>query len=311
MALTESEKGAREGKLGSSDAAIVAGVSPYKTPLALYYSLRGDLPRYSDEETEAQEIGKLAEPMLAELFTKRTGMNVRRTPTRLHPKHLWMVAHLDYEIVGGNQGPGVLELKMRDRSGQRDWDEGIPDDISLQVAHQLAVTNREWARVAVLFGGNTFKIYELQRDKELEDYLITIEQQFLVRVEKGEPPDADWEKDHSVIKRLYPSDSGTVVALDNEEVRTVCQELIQAKASLKDLDTYKDAAEAYLKDHMKDASEATVPGWGTITWKNNKPSQVFDKERFEKENADLYQKYLTERPGARVFRLKPKKELVA
>ena len=52
--LTDKQKAERELSLGSSDAPIVAGVSPYKSPLELYYQLHGELPRYTNEETQAE-----------------------------------------------------------------------------------------------------------------------------------------------------------------------------------------------------------------------------------------------------------------
>ena len=91
-----------------------------------------------------------------------------------------MTANLDYEIVGDDKGPGVLELKMRDRSQLPVWEHGIPDDIQLQVAHQLAVTNREWARVTVGFGNQTVRIFEQARDK--------LKAKSLVEVQKADKP---------------------------------------------------------------------------------------------------------------------------
>jgi predicted phage-related endonuclease len=221
------------------------------------------------------------------------------------------VAHPDYEIVATAKGPGLLELKMRDRMGMGAWEEGVPHDVALQVAHQLAVKQWDWARVGVLFGGNTFKIYELQRDLELEEYLIQIESQFLVRVEKGQPPDADWEKDHSLIKQLYPKDSGAVITLDDPDVLTVCGELVEAKAKLKEYEEYKESAEAFLKDKMQTASEAIVPMFGSITWKNTKPTQTLDKDKLEKDFPDVFRQCLVERPGYRRFLVKPSKEIKA
>src|SRR3990167_9109294 len=88
--LTEKQKSEREASLGSSDAPIVAGVSPYKSPLELYYQLHGDLPRYTDEETQAQRIGSKLEPMIAELAAEDLGIKIRRSATRHHPKHAFI-----------------------------------------------------------------------------------------------------------------------------------------------------------------------------------------------------------------------------
>ena len=307
MALTDKQKAEREASLGSSDAPIVAGVSPYKSPLELYYQLHGELPRYTDEETQAQRIGSKLEPMIAELAAEDLGYKIRRCPTRRHPKHPFMVANLDFEIVGGIKGPGVLEIKNRGASKPF---ESLPDDIALQVAQQMAVTNREWAIVAVLFGFGTLKTYEVQRDKELEEYLIELEARFMLRVQRGEPPDHTWTPETvGILKKLYPTDSGQTIALPDNAIAYISQ-FRQAKDDMDQAEEQKAEAEGWLKERMQQATTATAPGYN-ITWKSTKASQKFDLEKFEQEHPDLYAQYLKTVPGYRRFTIKPSKELLS
>lgn len=311
MALTDKQKAEREKALGSSDAPVVAGVSPYKSPLTLYYQLHGELPRYDDEETEAMEWGTRLEAVIAEAAAEKAGFKIRRSPSRAHRAKPFMVAHLDYEIIGDSKGPGVLEVKTRDRTEIRKWElEGVPDDISLQVAHQLAVTQREWAKVAVLFGGKQFRIYELQRDKEIEEYLIELEAHFMVRVEKGEPPDVAWDTQTlGLLKKLYPTDSGKTIQLD-ERALTYIEQYRHAKLLMDQAEAEKAAAEGWLKDQMKEASVAEVLGGGVITWKSTKPIRSFDVDGFKAHHPDLFAQYQIEKPGYRRFLVKPQKGLV-
>lgn len=303
--LSERQKEAREQALGSSDAPIVAGVSPYKSPLELYYQLHGELPRYTDDETQAQRIGSKLEPMIAELAAEDLGYKIRRCPTRRHPSQPFMVANLDFEIVGGIKGPGVLEIKNRGASKPF---ETLPDDIALQVAHQLAVTQRDWGIVAVLFGFGTLKTYEVQRDKELEEYLIELEARFMLRVSKGEPPDHTWTPETvGILKKLYPTDSGTTIALPENHALNVAG-FLQAKKELDAAEERKALYEGLLKSAMMDASAATCPGY-KLSWKSTKASQKFDLDRFKAEQSALYNQYLKTVPGHRVFRVTPSKEL--
>src|SRR6185295_13872473 len=305
--LTEKQKSEREASLGSSDSSVVAGVRPYKAPLELYYQLHGELPRYTDEETQAQRIGSKLEPMIAELAAEELGYKIRRSPTRRHPKHAFMVANLDFEIVGGMKGPGVLECKNRGASKPF---ETLPDDIMLQVVHQLAVTQREWGIVAVLFGFGTLKTYEVQRDKELEEYLIELEARFMVRVQKGEPPDHTWTPETvGMLKKLYPTDSGQTILLHGMQAAETFREFQYAKQLLDEADSLKAAAEGYLKNAMGDASLAELPGVGRISWKSTKASKKFDLERFILENPAIAEGYFKTVPGHRVFRVTPAKEL--
>ena len=305
--LTDAQKSAREGSLGSSDAPVVCGISPYKSPLVLYYELHGELPRYSDEETQYQRIGSKLEPVIAELAAEELKLKIRRCRPRRHPQHVFMTANLDYEIISNPKGPGVFEIK--NRAGQKPLEQ-LPEDMELQARHQMAVTNREWGIVAVMFQFGTIRHYELERDKELEAYLIEIEGRFMMRVEKGEPPGADWSKDGlDVLKKLYPQDSGKTITLDDPQAVAMIEQYLGTKEALTDTQQKHDAAKGWLQAAMQDASTALVPGY-SMTWKTTKPVHRFDEDAFHAAHHDLYQQFMRERPGYRRFLLKPAKEIV-
>lgn len=303
--LSEKQKEAREMALGSSDAPIVAGVSHYKSPLELYYQLHGELPRYTDEESEAQRIGSKLEPVIAELAAEKLGYKIRRCPTRKHPKHSFMVASLDFEIVGGIKGPGVMECK--NRGADRPYDT-LPDDIMLQVVQQLAVTNREWGIVAVLFGFGVLKTYEVQRDRELEEYLIELEGRFMLRVQRGEPPDHAWTPETvGILKKLYPRDSGTAIELPFELLPAV-EGFIEHREDVKNDEALKAGFEGTLKSAMGAASLATITGY-KLSWKATKDGRDFNEEKFKKEYPEMYEYFQKTVPGHRRFLVTQSKEV--
>lgn len=303
--LTEQQKAAREQALGSSDAPIVAGVSPYKSPLELYYQLHGELPRYTDEETQAQRIGSKLEPMIAELAAEDLGLKIRRAAPRRHATYPFLTCNLDFEVVNNPKGPGILEIKNRGASKPFD---ALPDDITLQVAHQLAVTGREWGIVAVLFGFGNLKTFEVQRDKELEAYLIELEARFMVRVQKGEPPDHSWTPETvGILKKLYPTDSGTTIALPDQHTINA-EGYLATKKELDAIEERKAIYEGALKEAMGAAAQATCPGY-QLSWKSTKASTRFDEDKFKQEQPALYAQYMKTVPGYRRFTVKPTKEL--
>jgi len=305
--LTEKQKQAREASLGSSDASVAAGVSPHKSPLELYYQLHGELPRYTDDETQAQRIGSKLEPLIAELAAEELGYKIRRSPTRRHPKHSFMVANLDFEIVGGIKGPGVLECKNRGTSKPF---ETLPDDIMLQVVHQLAVTQREWGIVAVLFGFGSLKTYEVQRDKELEEYLIELEAHFMLRVEKGEPPNHIWSSETvGILRKLYPSSNGLTIEFPSDKL-VIINEYQSAKLALERAEEEKAKYQGLLQEIMRDADQADVPDWGKITWRSTKARRDFDEEAFKKTHPELYAQFMVTKPGYRRFLVTPNNSMV-
>lgn len=303
--LTDKQKEMREASLGSSDAPIVAGVSPYKSPLELYYQLHGELPRYTDDESQAQRIGSRLEPLIAELAAEDLDLNIRRMGTKRHAKYPFMVASLDFEIINHKNGPGVLEIKNRGASKPF---ETLPDDIHLQVVQQMAVTNRDWAIVAVLFGFGNLKTYEVQRDRELEGYLIELETRFMLRVQQSEPPDATWTPETvGLLKRLYPMDTGKAIALPDNHALNAAG-FLAAKAEIEAAEERKATYEGLLKNAMTDATTATMPGY-SVTWKSTKAGMKFDADAFKAAHPDLWEQFQKTAPGYRRFTVKPSKEL--
>lgn len=67
-----------------------------------------------------------------------------------------------------------------------------------------------------------------------------------------------------------------------------------------------------IKDLMGDTEEKVVPGFGLVTYKNDKDKEVVevDRESFEKENPKLYKKYVKVKvvPGNRRLVLKGMEE---
>jgi predicted phage-related endonuclease len=314
MALTEKQKADRENKVGSSDAPIIAGVSPYKSPLELLYQFRGVLPRYTEEETEYQKIGAKLEPVIAELVADKLGVKYRRCPVAVHPSYPWCVSHQDFDIVGNPKGPAVFEIK--NRSGIRPWEQ-VPDDVEVQVRHQMMVKNREWAIVGAMFQFGMIKSYIIERDKETEACLIELELRFLAMVAKKEAPlPGDWGTGGvDLLKRLYPRDSGRIITLDSTQALVAASVFQSTRAEIKSLEAQKEAAEGFLKDAMRDASEAVIPGFGNITWraaKDGEAKEWVDLDLLKKDYPDAAAKCISMKPGksgGRRFLLKEAKGL--
>ena len=161
----------RKGGIGSSDAASAVGLHPYKSQLQLWMEKTGrdgGLPVVDPNDDQSPMYwGTLLEPIVAAHYTKRTGHRVRRVNAVLqHPEHPWMRANLDREVVGAPDVQ-ILECKTAGIHGSRLWREGVPEYVQLQVMHQLAVTGKQAADVAVLLGGQTLEIHRIERDEQM------------------------------------------------------------------------------------------------------------------------------------------------
>jgi putative phage-type endonuclease len=153
----------RKRGIGSSDAAAAVGLSPYKSQLELWLEKTGrdaGLPRSDPHDEESPAYwGNLLEPIVAAHYTKRSGNRMHRVNAVLQhpdPKFSWMLANIDRE-AGGAEDVHILECKTAGINGARIWKEGVPEYVQLQVMHQLAVTGKQAADVAVLLGGQHVK----------------------------------------------------------------------------------------------------------------------------------------------------------
>ena len=136
--------------------------------------------------------GTVLEPVLASVYAERTGRKVRRVNAVLqHPEYPYLLANLDREVVGLPEGTGILEIKTASYHCAPQWEEGA-GSLSVSGAASVAVTGLAWADVAVLIGGQDFRIYRIERDADKMADLLTRESAFWRCVTEDEQPGARW-----------------------------------------------------------------------------------------------------------------------
>jgi len=205
----------RKQGIGSSDAGAAVGLNPYKSQLELWLEKTGrdtTLPKADPHDEESPMYwGNVLEPIVAWHYSKRTSKRVRRINAVLqhpNPELSWMLANIDREVIGADDVQ-ILECKTAGINGARLWKEGVPEYVQLQVMHQLAVTGKQAADVAVLLGGQTLEIHRIERDELMIARLIELERKFWHYVETDTPPPADGSASaEMVLRALYPKDNG-------------------------------------------------------------------------------------------------------
>ena len=294
--------------IGSSDAAAAVGLNPYQSQLELWMHKTGKghlLPVVDpNEETSPMYWGTLLEPIVAAHYTKRTGNKVRRVNAVLgHPQVPWMLANIDREVVGASDVQ-ILECKTAGINGAKLWRDGVPEYIQLQVMHQLAVTGKQAADVAVLICGQELQIHRIERDETMITQLMALEAQFWERVETGQAPDADASDSTAVaLRSLYSQDSGDTVDLSEDE--SACHafaKLLHVRKLLQDWEVQEALLKHQIQQRMGSASYANFPG-GSVSWKRSKDGKAFNTAAFEKDHPDLAKAYTSAKAGSRRFLL--------
>ena len=280
---------ARRKGIGGSDVSAIAGLNKWKSPVAVYLDKVGQSP-LEDTTGEAAYWGNVMEDIVAQEFSIRTGMKVRRRNAILvHPEHDFMFANVDRLIIGKKEG---LECKTASEFLKGEWqDDEIPAAYLLQIQHYMAVTGYKAWHIAVLIGGNKFIHKRIERDEELINYLTQIEKDFWENhVLKEIPPSFDGS-DASVdlLKALYPESEPESEINLPKDAETLIDALEVIKSDIKEAETKKKEYENKLKAFMG-TNEKAFAGTRKITWKSSSVTRI-DSKRLKAEQPELYKQY--------------------
>jgi putative phage-type endonuclease len=312
----------RSSYIGSSDASAILGVSPWKSPFALYQEKIGE---YSEEITpEKQKIfnrGKKFEPLILEMLVDELSerghdVEVMAKNERLRdPEYPFiasesdMVLRIDGEIISA-------EAKSVNGFAAKLWGEPETDDFPIyyqcQTMHDLMVKRRNKCVIAALIGTDDLRIHWIERDEEIIQAIRSKEIEFWERIQRREPPQPTTAED---VNRLYRVDAGAIMEADKELLELI-GEASNTKSSIKAAETRLDVLVTQIKARMGEAALLMYNGHKIATWRNNKESTKIDwEEAFYALAAKtsaidklgiqmIIERFKTTKPGARPFILK-------
>lgn len=291
--------------IGGSDAAAAVGLNPYMSPLELWLDKTGradGLPGPDPDDTNSPTYwGTLLEPIVAASYTKQTGNRVRRVNAVLrHPTIPFMLANLDREIVGVPDVQ-ILECKTAGEFGARLWREGVPEYVQIQVQHQLAVTGKSAAHVAVLLCGQALEVHRIERDEALIERLVELEARFWRFVESDTPPPADGsESADRALRHLYPGNGETIDFSGDRHLSSVFADLVVVRTEIETRQQLEAQFKQAIQEAMGDATRALFET-GSVSFKRSKDSSSIDLERLLADHPSLEQQYAISKPGSRRF----------
>lgn len=292
--------------IGSSNAAAAVGLSPYKSQCKLRIKKTGrdaGLPNPDPDDTTAAVYWvTLLEPIVTTAYTKQTGRKVQKINAILqYLEKPWMLANIDSEVVGASDVQ-ILECKTAGEFGARLWKEGVPEYVQLQVQHQLAVTGKQTADVAVLLCGQQLRVYRITRDEELITKLMALQERLWQYVTTDTPPSTD--SSHSAataLQFLHPIDSGQHV--DFSQGSRMSAPFTDLQEARFHADKYKALEEQYKQEIQQSMGETTkaVFEMSSVTWKCSKGSIVLDSQCLLSEQPELLNQFSLTRPGNKRF----------
>lgn len=281
--------------LGGSDAGAIAGVNPWTPPLKVWAEKRRLIP--PDPDNESMFWGRELEDVIAEVFArKHPELDVWRD-TRMvhHPDRPWMFANPDRRI-GEHQ---VLEVKTADKDMAPEWADGPPMHYQCQFQHYCEVLGLSGGYIVVLLGGNRYREYRLDRDDELIDTLVRMEERFWTYNVAGDvkPRTVGTPAEADLIRDMYPGDdTRPKMFLDDDTVAKVDQ-LVELKESIDLLDDDRRLLEADIKLALGNFTEGIDPASDetVVTWRPHEQNEL-DTKGLAARAPHLYRSYTRTAP---------------
>ena len=266
--------------IGGSDAPIVMQCAPPGWGVSRQ-KLWGEKCGLIDPETvdnDELEMGRLLEPVVCERLAKKSRRQVTLWPARRIARHKdipWMACTPDATCIDDDRGPGLVQIKTRGELAElrtKDWSDGVPLHVQVQVQHEMEVMGASWCCVAVLIG-RRLEWFDLEPQPDFVRAMIEREREFWGHVQSREQPpvdDGDAVYADSVgraLAKLHPKDNGETVVLPPAAAEWDTT-LTEAKATIAEAEKQKAIAEARLKEVIGDATYGLLPDGTMYTWRH-------------------------------------------
>jgi predicted phage-related endonuclease len=316
---------ARATRLGASDVATILGLSRYQTPGTLWASKRGLITPPPDDPEGPAMLGRLIEPVIAQLYSNRTRATLLTGMTVVLDD--WATCQVDrVATLDPQAGPQwIVECKHRDRWSAEsqgwgaDGSTDVPADVLVQVLVQQALTGlHETAHVAML-ADREFRVLRVPFDSRLADAIMDRAHDWWARhLRDGHEPTATSPKDMEWIARQLRTLTDEPVEIADDDPRAVLlTTLADTTAACKEWEEAKELARVRVAEAMGDAKK-WVSRWGSASFAYTTVQRTLDVEALiadlasrahltDDELAQLRLKHTRDGFGKRVLRWTPKR----
>lgn len=289
--------------IGGSEAASILGLNPYRSSMSVYLEKIITLDKEKEldclnEINYRMELGNKLEEFVAKEFTLKTGKKVRHiNGILINDKYPFALANIDRAVVGES---AFLECKVTNSFSKKIWEVGVPIHYQIQVNHYMAVTGASHCYVAALIGNEKLVIHKIERDEEIIDEIMRLEEMFWNNCILGDNiPSPDGSTDYSkVLQQVYKNSKDEELILFEQE--SVLDRYDEITEIYKEIDTERKKIEQYLQSQMQEYEIAYI-GDRKITWKKQQRNTI-DTRKLKKELPEIADKYM-KTTTSRVFKM--------
>lgn len=255
--LTAEQRQLRTGRIGSSDAAAILGLDPYRSAADVWLEKTGQVEPFVGNE--ATERGNLLEPVLLKWAKTQipTASGICDETCFIHPSGL-LIANLDdavWQSVDGTLVPTEI-IEAKSTVMGEDWGEPgtdqVPERVNVQIAEQFAcVPTARLVWVPVLIPGYRsfdWRMYRVPRNDELVSIVEASCLEFMEKYVVPRVRPSDYKPSLEVLKRVRREPNKTVPISDE-----LIDHLILARAAKSQANKACEEAEAEVLAAIGDA----------------------------------------------------------
>lgn len=289
----------RKQGLGGTDMSAIMGVNPYKTAFQVWQDKTNESIEFFEGNIDTV-TGQHLESYIVDRFKNEYNVkDVFTSQQIIHKEYNYFRCNIDGIYVNQDGSEGILECKTsKDYSKDQ-----FQTDHYVQIQWYLYMSGLDEGVLAYLSKTNRaspphIDYFDIKRDDKLIEKLIGVGHYF-------------WNE--NVLKMIPPDDNGVQVEIQSEpgkeieadtKIISAYENLNLLRKQIKDLSECEQLEIDKIKEYMMTAELLKNNDKIIATWKTGKETFEFDKKRFEKENKQLFEKYLVTKQGSRRFLLK-------
>lgn len=293
----------RRKSIGSSDAAAIVGLDPYKSAMEVFLEKTGQYPE--KEMNEAMRFGIDAEQYVADRFCNLTGKKLDFIGNSAYGNPAYPFATSSVDRWVSDEGVPV-EIKTTSVWNLDKFKNGkFPDRYYVQCVHHMAVMQADYCYLVVYVPAVELMWFRIDRDMEEEKALMEAEKEFYEKyMLTGKMPQVnDAVNTYNALTKIRSANSEVLELKDSVNAYV---EYIKLMEEQKRLDEKIRLCKSQIMAEMNDRTDA-VCNFGKVSWK--------EQERTSIDKKVLYQKYpdlkedeeILSRSVSRVLRITPNK----
>ncbi len=282
MSLTEADKALRLTGIGGSDIGAICGLSKYRRPIDVWREKRGLGEPF--DGNRFTEWGEILEPVVADVYAAKHGAVLAgpfpSVRTGVAPWHVISVDRIELKNRLIAKGSSVLEhrghitrlieIKTANWYGGRafgvEGSDDLPQAYLAQIAWYQAGLDVDHATCAALINTSDYREYHIERDRELEGYLLERGEAFWKLVESGTEPEPDGSDQFKRYLQQRFDKTVELTAPSSPDIEAITFKLRQAKVLHRELEKTIELMKQQLQHHIGECT-AVETEHGKLTFK--------------------------------------------